>query len=70
MGNFLESQKGWKMEMEKCKVEINEIDLRFCLFHILIMVLPCAFSNVLGIYINLEKKVIELQKWLVWVQNM
>jgi hypothetical protein len=42
------------MEMEKCKVEINEIDLRFCLFHILIMVLPCAFSNVLGIYINLE----------------
>lgn len=50
------------MEMEKCKVEINEIDLRFCLFHILIMVLPCAFSNVLGIYINLEKKVIELQK--------
>jgi hypothetical protein len=33
------------------------------------MVLPCGFSNVLGIYINLEKKVIELQKWLVWVQN-
>ncbi len=48
--------------MEKGKVEINEIDLKFCLFHILIMVLPCGFSNVLGIYINLEKKVIELQK--------
>jgi hypothetical protein len=36
-------------------VEIDEIDLRFCLLHVFIIILPCGFSYVLKVYI-LEKK--------------
>jgi hypothetical protein len=30
------------MEIEEGKVEINEIDLGFCLTHVFYMVLPCG----------------------------
>jgi len=36
-------------------VEINEIDLGFCLTHVLYMVLPCAYTNLMGAY-RIEKK--------------
>jgi hypothetical protein len=43
------------MKSEKRKVEINEIDSGFCLFHVLFIVLPCGFSNILRVY-KLEKE--------------
>jgi len=43
------------MKSEERKVEINEIDLGFCLFHVFFIVLPCGFSNILRVY-KLEKK--------------
>lgn len=43
------------MKSEKRKVEINEIDSGFCLFHVLFIVLPCGFSNILRVY-KLGKK--------------
>jgi hypothetical protein len=43
------------MEIEEGKVEINEIDLGFCLTHVLYMVLPCGYTNLMGVY-RIEKK--------------
>jgi hypothetical protein len=39
------------MEIEKKKVEINENDLGFCLIHVLYMVLPCGYIDLMGAYI-------------------
>jgi hypothetical protein len=39
------------MEIEKKKVEINENDLGFCLIHVLYMVLPCGYIDLMGVYI-------------------
>ncbi len=36
-------------------MEVDEIDLGFVLIHVLIVVLPCGFSYVLGVY-TLEKQ--------------
>jgi hypothetical protein len=36
--------------MEQGKVEVDEIDLGFCLIHVLIVFLPCEFSDVLKVY--------------------
>jgi hypothetical protein len=45
------------MEDEKGKVEINELDLGFCLIHVLYIILPCGFTKLLGVYkVGQEKK--------------
>jgi hypothetical protein len=36
--------------MGKGKVEIDEIDLGFCLIHVFYMVLPCGYTNLMGVY--------------------
>jgi hypothetical protein len=35
--------------MEQGKVEVDEIDLGFCLIYVLIVVLPCKFLDALGV---------------------
>jgi hypothetical protein len=45
------------MKSEKRKIEINEIGLRFCLFHVFFIVLPCGFLNILGVYKLKKEKV-------------
>jgi hypothetical protein len=39
------------MEIEERKVEINEIDLGFCLIHVLYTILPCGYTDLMGVYI-------------------
>jgi hypothetical protein len=43
------------MEIEKGKVEIDEIDFGFCLIHVFYRVLPCGYTNLIGAYI-IERK--------------
>jgi hypothetical protein len=43
------------MEIEESKVEIDEIDLGYCLIHFLYMVLPCGYIDLMGAY-RIEKK--------------
>ncbi len=38
------------MEDEKRKVEVNELDLGFCLIQVLYIILPCGFIELLGVY--------------------
>ncbi len=38
------------MEDEKWEVEVNELDLGFCLIHVLYIILPCGFTELLGVY--------------------
>jgi hypothetical protein len=38
------------MEIEEGKVEIDEIDLGFCLIHVLYRVLPCGYKDLMGAY--------------------
>jgi hypothetical protein len=38
------------MEIEERKVEIDEIDWGYCLIHVLYMVLPCGYTNLMGAY--------------------
>jgi hypothetical protein len=38
------------MEDEKGKVEIDELDLGFCLIHVLYIILPYGFPELLGVY--------------------
>jgi hypothetical protein len=38
------------MENEEGKVEVNELDLGFCLIHVLYIILPCGFTKLLGVY--------------------
>ncbi len=40
------------MEIEE---EIDEIDLGFCLIHVFYMVLPCEYTNLMGVY-RFERK--------------
>jgi hypothetical protein len=37
------------MENEEGKVEV-ELDLGFCLIHLLYIILPCGFTKLLGVY--------------------
>ncbi len=44
------------MENEKGKVEINKLDLGFCLIHVLYIILLCGFTKLLRVYrINKEE---------------
>jgi hypothetical protein len=43
------------MEIEERKVEIDEIDLGFYLIHVLYMVLPCGYIDLMGFY-RIESK--------------
>ncbi len=56
------------MEDGKGKVEVDELDLGFCLIHILYIILPCGFTELLGI-IKVGKKKINQIKKLLWVLN-
>jgi hypothetical protein len=38
------------MEIEKGKVEIDEIDLGFCFIHVLYRLLSCGHTNLMGAY--------------------
>ncbi len=38
------------MEDEKAKVEVDELDLGLCLIHVLYIILPCGFTELLGVY--------------------
>jgi hypothetical protein len=38
------------MEIEEGKVEIDEIDLGFCLIHVFYMVLPNGYTYLMGVY--------------------
>jgi hypothetical protein len=38
------------MEIEEGKMEIDENDLGFCLIHVLYMVLPCGYIDLMGAY--------------------
>jgi hypothetical protein len=38
------------MEDEKQKVEVEKLDLGLCLIHVLYTILPCGFTELLGIY--------------------
>jgi hypothetical protein len=52
------------MEIEEGKVEIDEIDLGFCLIHVLCRVLPCGYIYLMGAYI-IEKKHSRVNKMIV-----
>jgi hypothetical protein len=38
------------MEIEEGKVEMDEIDLGFCLIHVLYRILPCGYIDLMGVY--------------------
>jgi hypothetical protein len=38
------------MEDEEGQVEVDELDLGFCLIHVLYIILPCGFTKLLGVY--------------------
>jgi hypothetical protein len=38
------------MEIEERNVEIDEIDLGFCLMHVFYVTLPCGYKNLIGVY--------------------
>jgi hypothetical protein len=52
------------MEIEERKVETDEIDLGFCLMHILYMVLPCGYTDLMGAY-RIERKHNRVNKMIV-----
>jgi hypothetical protein len=43
------------IKIEEGKVEIDEIDLGFCLIHVLYRVLPCGYKILMGAY-KIERK--------------
>ncbi len=47
------------MEIEEGKVEIEKIDLRFCLIHVFYMVLFCGYIDLMGAY-RIKRKIVEL----------
>jgi hypothetical protein len=52
------------MENEEGKVEVDEIDLGFCLVHVLHIILPCGFVKLLGVY-KVSKKENRTNKMIV-----
>jgi hypothetical protein len=52
------------MEIEEGKVEIDEIDLGFCLIHVLYRVLPCGYTYLMGAY-RIERKHSRVNKMIV-----
>ncbi len=57
------------MEDEKGKVEVDELYLGFYLIHLLYIILPCGFIELLGVY-KVRKKENKQIKWLLWVLSM
>jgi hypothetical protein len=54
----------------KGKVEIDEIDLEFCLIHVLYMVLPCGYTYLMGVY-RIERKHSGMNKMIVlWAKQI
>jgi hypothetical protein len=47
------------MKIKEGKVKVDEIDLGFCLIHILYIVFPYGYTNILGVYRICERKIIE-----------
>jgi hypothetical protein len=46
------------MENEEGKVEVDELNLGFCLIHVLYIILPYGFTKLLGIYrVNKEENI-------------
>jgi hypothetical protein len=43
------------MENEEGKVEVEKIDFRFWLIHVVYIIIPCAFIEFLGVY-KVEKE--------------
>jgi hypothetical protein len=52
------------MEIEERKVEINEIDMGFCLIHVLYMVLPCGYTYLMGAH-RIERKYSGVNKVII-----
>jgi hypothetical protein len=52
------------MEIEKGKMEIDEIDLGFCLIHVLYKVLPCGYMDLMGAY-RIERKQYRVNKMTI-----
>jgi len=52
------------MENEVGKVEIYELDLGFCLIHVLYIILPCEFKKLLGFY-RVDKKENRANKMII-----
>jgi hypothetical protein len=52
------------MEIEKGKVGIDEIDLGFCLIHVLYKVLPCGYTYLMGVH-RIERKHSRMNKMIV-----
>jgi hypothetical protein len=53
------------MEIEEGKVEIDEIDLGFCLIHVLYRVLPRGYTYLMGVY-RIEKKHSRMNKMIIF----
>ncbi len=51
------------MEREEERIEVDEIDLIFCLLHILFKVSPCGYVEVMGAY-RVKKKDEKIQKMI------
>jgi hypothetical protein len=52
------------LEFEEGKMEIDEIDLGFCLIHVLYRVLTCGYIDLKGVY-RIEKKHSRVNKMIV-----
>jgi hypothetical protein len=52
------------MEREGKRVEVDLIDLGFCLFHIFFKVSPCGYAKVMGAY-KVKKKDEKIQKMTI-----
>ncbi len=51
------------LEREEERIEVDEIDLIFCLLHILFKVSPCGYVEVMGAY-RVKKKDEKIQKMI------
>jgi hypothetical protein len=52
------------MENEEGKVEVNKLDLGFCLICVLNIILPCGFTKLLGVY-KVGNKLIILSNFMI-----
>jgi hypothetical protein len=57
------------MEDEEGKIKIDELDLGFCVIHVLYIILPCGFTKYLGVY-KVGKEENKSNKMLLWVFSM
>jgi hypothetical protein len=61
--------------IEEKIVEVYEVDLEFCYLHILIVVFPCGFKKIYGIYklrkegVTHFKMIIEKEKYIIMCSN-